>query len=343
MATEQFLNQLFDVHTKDLNEFHPGIGEAVFCPICLNIFPREAITQKFLTDGHVWPTVVRKTSKLARSMHVLLCSKCNHTAGSWGDKQMQVSELVKQGDETGDLYGTREVQIIKNLGEKPIKMMVNVSRHLDDKSFTIQGRIDKDLNWVDGSPEDQARFREVYEKGERVTIIINPYRELKSQFIRAGWIMSAYLMAFYHLGYRYILHQSLDPVRDYLLQSFDPITAKDLIHPDDINFTVQEYKSEYFPDPELFFIYPLEFDQCVYLQVNCFKYEIRLPFRYVRSLFESLVREEMPDFDEKLPELQKAGGYLFFPIKQTKSDGNLSIYDFLLGKPILELSSIDGK
>jgi len=338
MTKEQHLNQLFEAHTKDLNDFRPGMGEVVVCPICLSIIPREAISQKLLTDGHVWPTVVRNTSKLARSMHVLLCSKCNHTAGSWGDKQMQVSELVKNGDETGDLYGTREIQIIKNPGEKPIKMIVNVSSNHDDKSFTISGRIDKDLNWIDGSPEDQARFREVYEKSERVTIIINPYRELKSQFVRAGWIMAAYLMAFYHLGYRYILHQSLDPVRDYILQSFDPITAKDLIHPDEVNFTVREYKSEYFPDPELSFIYPLEFNQRVYLQVNCIKYEIRLPFRYVRSVFESLVREGMPDFDEKLPELQKTGGCLFFPIQQTKADGSLSLYDYLIGKPIPGMS-----
>ena len=289
MTTEQFLNQLFDAHTKDLNEFHPGMGEVVVCPICLNIIPREAISKKQLTDGHVWPKGIRKVSKLANSMHVLLCNECNHTAGSRGDKQMQVFELFKKGEETGDLYGRRKVQIIKNPGEKPIDMNVQVTRHLDDNSVTITGRIDKDLNWLEGSPEDQARFREVYEKHEQVTVIVNPYPELKSKFVPAGWITSVYLMAFYYLGYRYILHSSLDPVRDYILKSFEPDAEKNMVLPNDVDFSIRENESEYFPDPVLFFVCPLENNQKVYLQVNFLKYEIRLPFRYSRLVFEWIV------------------------------------------------------
>jgi hypothetical protein len=334
MTKETFLNQLFDAHTKDLNDFQPGMGDVVLCPICLSIIPREAISKKLLTDGHVWPKSVRKISKLASSMHALLCSECNHTAGSRGDKQMKVSGLVKKGDETGDLYGKREVQIIKNPGETPIKLIGTVTRHPDDNSITITGRIDKNLNWLDGSPEDQVRFREVYEKGEPVTIIINSYRELKTQFVHAGWITASYLMAFYRLGYRYILHQSLNPVRDYILQSFDPVAAKNLTHPDEVNFTVREYKSQYFPDPQLVFIYPLENNQRVYLQVSFFEYEIRLPFRFVQPILEGLVRMAMPDFNKKLPELQKTGDCLTFPIQQIKADGNVSFYDYLIGKPI---------
>jgi hypothetical protein len=343
MATEQFLNQLFDAHTKDLNEFRPGMGDVIVCPICLSIVPREAISQKSLTDGHVWPTGLRKTSKVANSMHVLLCNTCNHTAGSRGDKQMQVFEDVKKGDETGDLHGIRKVQIIKNPGEKPIEMNVKVSCDLNDNSITVTGRIDENFNWLEGSPEDQARFRDVYEKHEKVTVIVNPYRELKPQFVSAGWITSAYLMAFYHLGYTYTLHPSLDPVREYILKSFDLNEEKNLILPTDDNFSLREYEVEYFPDPELFFICPLENNQKVYLQVNFQKYQIRLPFRYSRLVFEWLVKKSIPDIEDKFPELQKAGGYLFFPIKQTKADGNMTIYDFLLGKHITEASSSSGQ
>jgi hypothetical protein len=310
------------------------MGEVVVCPICLSIIPREAISRKLLTDGHVWPTVVRKTSIVARSMHVLICNECNHNAGSWGDKQMQVSELVKKGDETGELYGKRTVQLIKNPGEKPIRMNVNVTRHLDDNSFTMTGRVDEESNWVDGSPDDQVGFLEIYKKHDQVTVIVNPSLELKPQFIRAGWITSAYLMAFYYLGYRYILHPSLDPVRDYILQSFEPIASMNLIHPDKPNFTLREYETRFFPDPELCIIYPLENNQKVYLQVNYSKYEIRLPFRYYRLAFEWFVKMWMPDYEEKLPLLQRAGCYLFIPIREIKAVGKLSLLDLLLGKPI---------
>jgi hypothetical protein len=342
MATEEFLNQLFDAHTKNLNEFHPGMGEVVVCPICLSIIPREAISQKYLTDGHVWPKGIRNESKVASSMHLLLCNKCNHTAGSRGDKQMQVFELVKKGEETGDL-GRRRVQIIKNPGEKPIDMNVAIIRNLDDNSFTITGRVDKDMNWLDGSPEDQARFREVYKKQEQVTVIVHPYPEFKSKFVPAGWMTSAYLMAFYHLGYRYVLDSTLAPVRDYILKSFEPDAEKNLVLPDDDDFSIRKNESDYFPDPELFFVCPLEKNQKVYLQVNFLKYEIRLPFRYSRLVFEWIVKKSIPDIEDKFPELQKAGGYLYLPIKQTKADGNLTIYDFLLGKTIPRESSASGE
>ena len=336
MTKERLLHLLFDAHMQDLQEVRPDLQEVVACPICLRIFPREAIVEKQLTDGHVWPKEVRKGSRKAANMRIILCKDCNNAAGSHGDKQMQLFEHVKKGDETGELYGKRVVKIIINPEETPIEMLVNVVRHLEDNSITITGRLDKDLNWLDGSPEDQVRFKEIYEAQKPVAGIVNPYQELRPEVVRAGWITSAYLMAFYGLGYRYILHRSLNPIRQYIQQSFVPITAKALVNPKANNFIVREYKDNYFPDPELLFIYPLESGKLVYLQINCLKYEIRLPFRFVKNFFDGQIKKPISDLGVQIPEPNK-GYFLYFPVLCTKIEKHECWFDFLLGKPLPDI------
>lgn len=335
MAKDWFLHSLFDAHMQDLQEVQPGLREVVACPICLGIFSREAIARKQLTDGHVWPKDFRQDSPKVSQMRVILCKNCNNTAGSKGDKQMQLMELIKKGEETGELYGKRIVEIRKKTKEPPVKLPVTIFRNINDNSISITGSVDENINLPKISHKDQIRFKEIIESKLPVSITINPNQELRPGIVPAGWITSAYLMAFYGLGYRYILHESLNPVRQYIKQSLDQLSSKSLSLPKDENFTIREYKDKFFPEPELLFIYPLENGKRVYLQINFLKYEIRLPFRFVKKVFDGQISETISKSGIKFP-VPLPGDILYFPILCTKMKNHECWYDFLLGKTLPE-------
>jgi len=336
MTKEQLLTQLFDAHVKDLNDVFPASGDVFVCPICLGIFSKEAISQGLLSDGHVWPKKIRLASQKASTMRVLLCKECNNTAGSFGDRQMQIYEKVKNGEKTGEIYGPRLVQIFKNPDEEPVNLHVNVTRHLNNNSITVTGRIDRDFKWLDGSPEDQARIQEVLETGKQVNIVVHPYKDLKPELVGSGWVTAAYLMAFFRLGYRYILTKKLNIVRTYIVQSFDRNSVKKQVNPDEKYFTIKEHNSEYFTDPELLFIIPYEKDKLVYLQINCCEYEIRLPFWYDRSVLDWFIRSRIPNWDIELQNMLNTGKYLYLRIDCAKISPHECLYDFIMGKPIQE-------
>ncbi|NUM48579.1 MAG: hypothetical protein HUU38_28055 [Anaerolineales bacterium] len=333
MSKEESLNNLFNAHVKDLKEVFTEWDEVFICPICMNGFLRDAIKEKTVTDGHVWPKSIRKLSEKAGNMHVLLCANCNHTAGGRGDAQMQIQEKMRKGKKTGKLYGVRKVQLHRSQDAIPINLNVDVTYHAEDKSITITGRLDRNEKWFDSSPEDQARFKETYERKENVEIVIHPPRNYKPELDPAGWITSAYLMGFYSLGYRFILDSNLDPVREYILNSFDK-TIKGppaQLNLDDFGYWDQQLERS--ADPELLFMLPLEMGKRVYLQVNCLSYVIRLPFRYRPSVLVPILYRDIPDFVARLPAMIERKMNIPFPITSNKLEGQRSWYDDLLGAP----------
>ena len=331
MAKKEFLNSLFDSHTKDLNDVYPGQGDVFVCPICTRIFPREAINEKVLTDGHVWPKYFRGKSQKAKDMRVLLCNDCNHTAGSRGDKHMQVDEQIKDGESKGEWYGSRHVQLFKKPGSGVVNLNVKITG--DTKNITVSGRIDKNKRWIDGSPEDQTKFQEIIDKGEPVSILIHPLKGIDHQKVPQGWITSAYLMAFYSLGYRYIINSSLNPVREYISAVPDSNSLEKIIYPRDENFTIREYQSALFSDPEINFIIPWATDRLVYLQINFSRYEVRLPFRYVSSVLDLLFKEQKQQIAYILSQFpDEEDKFLSIPIYCTKLKLHECFFDKLLGK-----------
>jgi hypothetical protein len=300
----------------------------------LLIFPRTVIKERILTDGHVWPQYFRKKSVAAKNMRVLLCCDCNHKAGSRSDKQMQLSEQIREGEANGEWFGNRQVQLIRKPGEKPINLNVKISG--DMKNFRITGRINKNKQWIDGSPNDQMRFHEIIEKGERVSILIHPHKNLDSEKVPAGWITSAYLMAFYTLGYRYILDSSLSAVRDYINAYIKGGDSEKIPLPKEENFAIREYKSAFYLNPEINFIIPWAEKKLVYLQINFFRYEVRLPFRYVSPVLDALFREEKQRISQVLVQFsEEEDKFLTIPINCTKIDPHECFFDLLLGKSLV--------
>jgi len=222
MAKKDLLQKMFDAHLHDLKSVALQDRSTILCPICLEEYSEDDLRNGNLTIGHVWPDYIRakSKSKVASLQRVLVCKGCNCTAGSRGDKQMQLREKVKDGEKAGQLYGERKIQILKTPGKVPISLQGEVSMfERTPASARITFLSDaRTQQWLRNNPREQERFlREIGQ--EKFTIYIGPPHELKSELSMAGWITSAYLFAFYTLGYRYILHPALDNVREYIWQS----------------------------------------------------------------------------------------------------------------------------
>lgn len=125
---------------------------------------------------------------------------------------------------------------------------------------------------------------------------------------------------------------ALDSVRDYITSSFDEKSHENLKTILGA-FGLREYDDKYFDYPEMDLIVPLDNREPVYLQVNVLRYQINLPFHFVPSVLSTIIYLRMPDFQERLPELQKSGSVLYFQIKQKKVGGEDTLSDYLLGKP----------
>ena len=336
MAKKTYLNLLFDAHTKDLNDVHPGMGDVIVCPICLGIFPREAISQKLLTDGHVWPDYIRKKSKSKVALHqrVLLCKPCNSMTGSRGDKHMQLREKIKDGEKAGQLYGKRKLQILTSPGEKPIRLRAEVNMQKGDiiKSqlkFQVNKKTGK---WSGNDPREQEKFL-LETQDKKFTLIVEAPPGLDSVLAPVGWITSAYLLAFFTFGYRYILHSGLNLVRDYIVKSLDEEANAHLERPKLDDFGLTECKEHNFETPEICLVVPVDGKTCIYLQISFLDYHVRLPFHGIPEILQGMILD-VSEYANRLPDLIGTEGYLYCPISCNKADGHDCRWDNILGKPI---------
>lgn len=330
------LKTLFDNHLADLRDIVPSVRDTFICPICKKPYSLEDTKNERLSLGDVWTAYIREkinTDLLGKHL-VLLCKDCNSLAGQHGDAQSQLIEQIKDGDNTGNLYGMRSIQL-KKADENPVTINANISIENSVNTITISGRVDKNAKWLNNDPEMQESFLRLVGNKDPVSILIDAKLlgniKPKPELAPVGWITSAYLFAFYTFGYRYILHPNLDPVRDYIINSFDEANHVNLRTIPDV-FDLREYSDKYFDHPDMELIVPLDGKEPVRLQVSILRYQIRLPFHYVPSVLSSLIYSRIPDFREKLPELQKSDSILYFQIRQAKIGGVDSFCDYLLGK-----------
>lgn len=337
MANLYSLKRLFYSHMTDLNDFHAGIGNYFVCPICCRVFSEKDILNKFLDYGHIWPCEIRKKSKLAINQAVLLCKKCNSSAGGKGDAQMQLYEKILARDGFRELYEIRTVEIVENLNEKPIRMRVTVQQN-GVNLITVKGKLNHKMQWLGSSSDDQKRFEELSKRcidtQQKLNITILPPTQFKSDLVRVGWITSAYLMAFYTLGYRYILHRDLDFVRDYIISSFNPSNI------DAIPFSAREDFHIYtdnlvdHPNPQVRLSVPLKNNEPVRLEICYMKYEISLPIPLEPKIFQTWLTSCLKTLsrNELNAAMENNSPCIYVYIHCTKTVEHTCVYDYLLGK-----------
>ena len=227
MANSQFLEYLFRSHLADLknvvykivdSQGHThGVENLFICPICLEHFHFEDICNKRLSEGHIWPRGIRQKSNsgAVKGHRVLLCTSCNSKSGDRGDVQMQLLESVREGEETGDTYGERRIRIQHGL-RQPIEINARIQLKKQD---IVRGQLLFAPSRND--PKEQERLRALLKKDENFSVSVHPYHRLNPSVARAGWVTAAYLLAFYTLGYRYVLQDRLNPIREYIARSFE--------------------------------------------------------------------------------------------------------------------------
>lgn len=336
MAEKEFLKMLYDVHVVDLNKVTSHEVTTFVCPICLTEYSRDKVDTGNLTDGHVWPDYIREKSKskVALLQRVLLCKSCNCTAGSRGDKHMQLREMVKDGEKSGQLYQERRIQVITTPGEAPIKLRARINiREKDNVEGQISFPVDlRTGHWITSNPAEQEKFLAMTQN-DKFALIIEPPHGLKSGLAPVGWITSAYLLAFYTFGYRYILHPGIDIVRDYILRSFDEDALANLEIPQLDNFGLTECKDHYFENPEIALVIPVDGKTIIHLQISFLDYHVRLPFHFVPHVIQAMILST-PDIANQLPGIRGTEAILYSPILCNKSDGHDCKWDYILGKPI---------
>jgi hypothetical protein len=207
---------LFTQHLEDLKCVCPNAGDVFVCPICFKVIDRNNAGSE-TSLGHIWPSFIRASSEkdTAKHQQVLLCTKCNNTAGRRGDNEMQKREQERQGQLP------HRMSINPKDGTAPFDIFVFIDKietHEDEDSeitFRFQMPKGEFLN-----SEKMRRFRMYQENQEKLDVIVAGFNT-NWYLAQAGWLTSAYLFAFYVFGYKYIFHTALDPVRNYILQSFE--------------------------------------------------------------------------------------------------------------------------
>jgi hypothetical protein len=337
MANGQLRENLFRSHLADLKDIAPAVQDVFVCPICLGKFSHDDLNKKNLTDGHVWPEEIRSRSgsAIAYEQRVLLCQRCNSMAGTRGDKQMQLREKIKEGEKTGQLYDERRVQLLLSPNERSIDLRARIATSADKLHARLSFAPDaKRMQWARNNPSEQQRFLRWADSGEACSVLIQSHHEHRHDLAKVGWITSAYLLAFYTFGYRYIFHKNLNPVREYILISFEDTVPERLELPTSVTVGLHECTEHYFTDPEIALIIPLDGSSFVHLQVSFLDYHIRLPFHFVREALQTLVFSQ-PDIVKTLPEVMgQEDATIYSPISCNKLDGHDCIWDYVLGKPI---------
>ena len=337
MGTKEFRKQLFDRHLMNLKSLFPAAGNIFVCPVCQKQHTAEAIDSGRLTDGHVWPRYIRKKNSRILSQHrVLLCASCNHTLGSRGDKQMQLFEKMREGDREGVLYGERRVEIVRGPSHEPIPLRAKI--HIDPK--TLAGKISfkkrkGSPGWLTNDPTHMERFYALTGARERFSVLAFPPDEFRPVVAQIGWITSAYLFAFYTLGYWYVCHEELEPVRSLILRSFGKPKDQPVgFSPSAVlGVSIVDHCDA---DPEIAVVIPLTVGQPEFLQVRFLNYQVRLPFPGIPFIFYSMLKARIPDIQEKIASADQQGGVVCIAIMCNKSDGHLCTWDYVLGKPLHE-------
>ncbi|HLE04857.1 MAG TPA: hypothetical protein VI729_09655 [Anaerolineales bacterium] len=337
MSTASHRESLFRAHSQDLESIHPELANRFMCPICHRLFSLDDIGADVLTVGHIWPEDFRShsQSELARHQHILLCHECNSNAGRRGDKQAQVFEGLRRGEESGDLFGERLLEARTGPGEEPIRLRARVRiEHGDDISGKITFEVDQQRQaWARNDPRQEERFRSLARTGERFSVLVHPDRRAVPELARAGWITSAYLNAFHTFGYRYILQDAvIGTVRPYILNSIYN-DVESLHFPESEDFAVFDCSDHPTDDPVIAVVIPAESNDKIHLRVSFLKNEVSLPFPFVPKALGSLIFARMPDYEKRIAEIENQNAFLYLQVSCTKLDAHDCIWDYVLGKP----------
>jgi hypothetical protein len=211
-------SQFFDSFSRNLNNvkrhpkirIQPNLDEGYLCPICFKIFDREALSISKEYDDHL--TLEDVPSKfLGGKVRALTCKICNNWAGT----ELE-SDLGKKLMMDEFLAGVPGVKIKTRFSPASSIDLTAIAQFTPDKILDI--RYDSDRS----NPNDLERFRELKNPGEisSFTLQFRPYKINRPEI---ALIRIAYLLAFAHFGYGFLMSYNLMYVRHQIQSSAEKI------------------------------------------------------------------------------------------------------------------------
>lgn len=287
MARKQRHKKLFKHRSDNLQGVCPRAGDVFVCPICFTVFCAENLDDdldnELMGIGHVWPKFIRKSSETAKHQQVLLCTNCNSQAGGHAEGIMQEFENFRGCREAGEFYKPRARVFPTSKVAKPVELPAYVER-LGKNQFRLM--VERNRK---GQPLCDPR--ELQKAGQHLahgpcSISVNDVYPASAKWphAQAAWLTDAYLLAFYAFGYRYIFQACLDPVREYIRNSFANKVDDRLKFQELKATSVRTCNVHFSVDPEVSFIIPIREDTPHHLEVSFLDYHVRLPLQYTFSI-----------------------------------------------------------
>jgi hypothetical protein len=246
---------------------------------------------------------------------------------------MQLIEDMSAGHQRGSFTNERRIQIVRGPSEKPIELRGEVVTDSIDKDThvveaTMHFAVKRGSStWRRNNPESQKQFQELAEQGAMFSALVFPPAHVNARVAEAGWISAAYLLAYYALGYRYVLNIILEPVRRYLMTAIhgDDNSLPDLSTVPGVSIA---NRTESVAQPKIELVFPLNPSSEVHLKVSFLRREITLPFQYSDNL-SKLIHYQFPNISQLISDSNNHGSELMAVISCTKTVKHTCIWDYL--------------
>jgi hypothetical protein len=285
--------------------------------------------------GHVWPQYFREHSEQAKHQQILLCKNCNSKAGRAGDEIMQADAQIRKGEKTGDL-GLRKLRVTVPRGHREALDLEAFVQESGERSLQLSFPKYRKPSQRRYFGEQRKRLYQYAAEGP-VNITVYPPRGKPSKpfgdptndpLVQAGFLTSAYLLAFYQYGYRYILQTCLEPVRAYIKDSFNKKVDNrlDFQETKDTCVRICFEPTHFCSDPEISLVIPSIEEIPFHQEVRFLNYHIRLP---VPPIFVGIDRQNLMLQFLGADELPSEGG------RELHSLGCSSMFASNLDHPIL--------
>lgn len=203
MAASAGNRSLYNQGAKAARFLFDDDREWYVCPLCMCGFAPQAVDRGLLSKEHVPPR-----SNGGKKM-VLTCKPCNNAAGSSADSHARSMEDIFDFGQ-GTMPRTVPIELkINGLslrgGLRAVGDRVEIEIHpkannpeVSDQFLSMMQRVVEDGSWADTKFDLQFK------------------RSFKKQAALVSWLRAGYLAAFAALGYRYIIREPLDVVREQI-------------------------------------------------------------------------------------------------------------------------------
>lgn len=150
----------------------------------------------------------------------------------------------------------------------------------DEKGLTLTFPVRKKTGQPLYNPKEKQKSEQYFALGPCTVIVRETYPfEEKWRYAQVALLTSAYLLAFYAFGYRYIFQAYLDPVREYIRSSFAGNPDSRLDFQETKTVTVRVCDQHFNNDPEIDFL-PAIGESPHYLEISFLDYHVRLPYTH---------------------------------------------------------------